>query len=354
MQHAGARQIIPRLLAGSSLGDHALLVMLGGDLQELLPGTLSDGLSQRLAQLPSDEAPACACVQNQAAIPAHESELLAQLAPQVVANPSDTGLNIALLAGLADLWPHVASGERPLLRTRFYNGLMARAEAVGQRDGVPREALVTAAELKVWNRYMPTATGEASAAELPKLLGAATAQKAYHLLTDHLIGGMDLSVLARVLGSLAVQVADQRADPTGLVLHPLIGAVAASRLVALAAPEDAAALLAQLAHQVWWSANLAGLLRRSGEEPSSESLEGAILSGAASAARRRARTLQLDDAGWWNLLTPVILGLSSGAQTAGLLRSVGAAWTLAVRSNQRLMAPDDLAAVAAILADHSS
>ena len=281
---------------------------------------------------------------------ATETELLAQLAPQVIAFPGDTGLSIALLNGLAELWPFVASNERPLIRTLFYNGLIARAEAVGSRDGIPREAVVTTAELKVWNRYMPTATGDESSATLSHLLSAPTAQEAYHQLADHLIGGMDLGVLARVLGSLAVEVADQRTDPTGIILHPLIGAVAAPRLAAVLPPAEYSALLAQLAHQLWWSANRAGLQRRSGDEPSTDTLAGAILSGAAGAARRRTRIMHLDDANWWSQLTPIILDLS-GPEYKTLLPTVAATWTLAVRSDKRIMAPDDIAAVAAILAD---
>lgn len=350
MQHAGARLTITRLLAGSSLGPHALLHLLGAELLERIPGPLAEGLNAQLAMLPPDEAPACACVHNQAPIPVHETELLAQLAPQVIAFPGDTGLTVALLNGLAELWPFVASNERPLIRTRFYNGLMARTEAVGSREGIPREAVVTTAELKVWNRYMPTATGDESPASLPRLLSAPTAQEAYHQLADHLIGGMDLSVLARILGSLAVEVADQRADPTGIMLHPLIGAVAAPRLAAVLSPKDYSALLAQLAHQLWWSANRAGLQRRSGDEPSSDNLAGAILSGAAGAARRRTRVMYLDEANWWNQLTPIILDLSTTTDDA-LRRSVAATWMLAVRSDKRVMAPDDVAAVAAMLAD---
>lgn len=351
MQHAGARQTITRLLAGSSLGGHAALTILAGELLERLPGALADGLWAKVSALPPDEAPACPCVQNQAPIPTHESELIAQLAPHAVANPGDTGLTIALLAGLADLWPHVSSAERPLLRTRFYNGMIARAEAVGTRDGVPREALVTTSELKVWNRYMPTATGDGgSTSELPRLLTAPTAQEAYHLLADHLIGGMDLGILARILGSLAVQIADQRADPAGILLHPLIGGVAAQRLAALTPPESYSALLSQLAHQLWWSANPAGLPRRATDEPSTDNLAGAIRSGAAGSARRRTRIMQLDETGWWDMLTPVILELA-GEDAEHLRRAITATWTLAVRSSNRIIAPDDVAAIAAILAD---
>lgn len=287
---------------------------------------------------------------NQQAVPSDATGLMAQLAPIVIANPSDTGLNISLLALLADLWPHVSSDERPLLRVRFLNSLMERASEVGNRGGIPREAVVTSAELKVWNRYMPTATGEAALADLPKLLSAPTAQEAYHLLADHLIGGLDGGTLARILGSLTVQIVDQRHDAEGLLLFPLAGASAAERLAAICPAESYTTLLSQLAHHIWWCVNRADLPRRIGDDQPTQDLAEAILAGNAVSARKHARSLNLDEVGWWSTLAPAISGIATRGQ-AHWRRAVIATWTLSVRSRNRVVAPDDVSAIAAILAD---
>ena len=65
---------------------------------------------------------------------------------------------------------------------------------------------------------------------------------------------------------------------------------------------------------------------------------------------RRARSLRYDDQAWWKTLSPVLLGLA-GRDPNRVRRAVTAAWVLAVRSSNRVVAPDDAAAVVAILAD---
>ena len=351
MQHAWARQTISRVLAGSGMGPQALTVALAADLQERLPNPLADELWRRAQNLPAESAAPYAGPLNQQPIPGSSAELIAQLAPIIVAHPGDTGLSLALLALLAELWPHVASEERPLLRVRFLNSLSERATAVGTRGGVPREAVVTSAELKVWNRYMPTATGGSGApAGLQRLLGAANAQAAYHQLADHLIGDTDAGTLSRILGTLAIQLADGRQDREGILLHALLGAVAAERLAPITPPEAFTALLSQLSHQLWWLANHAGLAKRGSEEPASADLASAIANGAASAARRRARSLQFDEAGWWSHLAPALTTLAN-RDPERTRRAIAGAWTLAARSRDRIVAPDDAAAVVALLAD---
>lgn len=351
MQHPWARQTISRVLAGSGFGAQALAVALAADLQERVPQALADALMDSAQALTPEPATPYAGPHNQAAIPSSAADLIAQLAPVTVANPGDTGLNLGLLMVLAELWPHVSSEERPVLRVRFLNGLMERAGAVGTRAGVARESVVTTAELKVWNRYMPTSTGGGgSAAELPKLLTAGTGQEAYHQLADHLIGGMQPATLARILGTLAVRLIDSREDRHGDLLHPLVGAIAAERLAQYAPPDSFTTLLSQLAHQIWWSANRAGLAKRTGSEVPIDDLNSAIANGSAASARRKARTLHLDEAGWWSTLSPAFISLT-GRDPDRVRRAIAGAWTLAARSANRVVAPDDAAGVVALLAD---
>ncbi len=351
MQHAWARQTITRLLEGSSLGVRAVVVANAAELHERIGGAIAETLWGLAVVMPVDEAAPYTGPLNQQPIPADAADLLAQLVPIVVANASDTGLNLGLLAILSDLWPHVATEERPLIRVRFLNGLMERASTLGNRGEVPRESVVTTAELRVWNRYMPTATGDSgTAADLQRIFTAATAQEAYHLLADHLIGGMDPGTLARILGTLAMQTADQRRDPDGMLLLPLVGALAAERLSATCPPELYTVLLFQLAHQLWWCASRAGLLRRTGSEDQIVDFTLEITKGNAVGVRRYARGLRLDEAGWWAALTPAACAVAARGP-AHTQRAVLATWTLAMRSGNRVVAPDDAAAIAAILAD---
>lgn len=350
MQHVWARQTISRLLAGSGLGAGAVVIASAAELHERVGGMIGTTLWDLALSQEPEQAALYTGPLNQQSVPNDAVGLLSQLAPIVVANPSDTGLNISLLALLADLWPHVSTDERPLLRVRFLNSLMERAGEVGNRGAVSREAVVTSAELKVWNRYMPTATGDAALADLPKLLSAPSAQEAYHLLADHLIGGLDGGTLARILGSLTVQVADQRRDTNGELLLPLAGAVAAERLAASCPADSYTTLLSQLANQVWWCVNLAELPRRTADEPAVADIAAGIIAGSAMGVRRCARSLSLDEAGWWAALAPAIAAVAARGP-AQLQRAVIATWTLSVRSRNRVIAPDDAAAISAILAD---
>ncbi len=332
------------------MGAHAIAGGLAAELRERISPTVAEALWARAEDLTPEPATPWQGALNQQPVPGTATELVAQLAPAVIANPGDTALSVALLALLADLWPHVASEERPLLRVRFYNGLMERAAAVGTRAGLPREAVVTTAELKVWTRYMPTATGGSEgAAALQRMLTAATGQEAYHQFADHLIGGIDAATIARILGSLAVQLVDQREDPQGLLLHLVVGAVAAERLKPYCPPDQLPSLLAQLAHQIWWTAARSGLAKRS-DSLTPGDLAAAIGGGNSGQARRLARTQRLDEEAWWDLLRPSLIALADRGPLA-TRRAIIAAWTLAARSGNRLVAPDDAGAIAAMLAD---
>ena len=132
MQHVWARQTISRLLSGSGLGAGAVVIARAAELHERIGGTIGTTLWELAVAQVAEQAVPYTGPLNQQPVPSDAAGLLAQLAPIVVANPSDTGLNVSLLALLADLWPHVTTDERPLLRVRFLNGLMERAGEVGR------------------------------------------------------------------------------------------------------------------------------------------------------------------------------------------------------------------------------
>ena len=351
MQHAWARLTITPLLSSTGFATQALTLGMAADTAAMLPRELTEALWLAAKALPADQVAPSVGIHNQAPIPADQGTLLAQLAPLVLANPGDTGLDLALLALVTDLWPHVTNDERPLLRVRFLNGLMERAAAVGTRTGMPREAVVTSAELKVWNRYLPTVTGDGiSPANAHHLLTAGTAQEAYTQFSDLFVGGMDQVAISRILGSVTLQLLNQRSDPHGHLLHPLLGTIAAERLAPLMAPELFTALLSQLAHQVWWAANLAGLELRGETDREITELSQAILSGSTGSIRHLVRSQVRDNQLWWQSLAPVAKALLDGTP-AQRERTVAGIWALAARSQGRIIAPDDALAIALLLSD---
>jgi hypothetical protein len=79
------------------------------------------------------------------------------------------------------------------------------------------------------------------------------AAAAYHRLARHCGFGFDPAALARALAGVAASLLETHHDPGVEVGRVLLGAAASARLAELAHPEQLAILLAQLAHQLWWS-----------------------------------------------------------------------------------------------------
>jgi hypothetical protein len=345
MRHAAARRIIARLLQGMGFGEQAISQALMAALQDR--DDCPDALKQLLEQ--SDEAGTDSAspyhgTLNQAPIPTDERELCLQLAPAIAEHPANVGLSLASLAALVQLWPHIASEERPLLRVRFLNGLTSR--------GAEAESQATREQLRAWQRLLPTALDLAapSVVSLQGLLLETTPEGAYRCLAEHLDPHVDLSTLARVLGTLAVAVERQFHDREAMALHVLLGTTALERLAPLMDAEVTALLMAQLSHQLWWCRQRSHLVPiRNCIDPTSRPFREAVASGDISLAQRAARTLSQDPQAFWQE-TWILLADSISRQDEELPRALGVVSAIAYRSGKGMVSPDDAAALAACFA----
>ncbi|MBA2482009.1 MAG: hypothetical protein H0V44_15190 [Planctomycetes bacterium] len=349
MRHALARRVVSGILAGDGFGQRAVTHALVASLSDRAecPDDLRRTLDGSADTIGSDSAAPYLGVLNQRPIPRDERDLCAQLAPTLIDHPSDTGLNLASLLSLVEVWPHVASDERPLLRLRFLNGLIARRSPAG--------SFVTRDTLCAWQRQLQTTAGDTppTVATLQSLLDEPTAQGAYRRIAEHLGPSVDLKTLNHVLGALAIQVMLRFHDRDGTALQVLLGTVACEQLVAWMPPEHLAILTSQLAHQLWWcrhESSLPPVLVCI--DPSSAPMVEAVTSGDVTLAQRAARVeARVSEQFWesaWRLVTASIKRQDDEWPSA--LRLVSA---IAWRTGSQAVSPDDAAALAAVLAAYA-
>ncbi len=346
MRHASARRIIARLLEGQGFGEQAISQALMATLQdrEDCPDTLKQ-LLDHVDDLGTDMARPYIGRLNQEPIPRDQRDLCAQLAPTLIDHPDDTGLNLASLLALVQLWPHVSSDERPLVRLRFLNGLTSRTAPAG--------SFATREHLCAWQRGLPTAHGaeEPNLASLQALLVEETPERAYRCLAEHLDPRIDLPRIGHVIGALALTLLRQFHDREGLALHVLLGSVAIERLAEWAEPEHLATLVAQLAHQLWWSrqkAQLPPVLMCLDSTPLP--LVDAVRSGDVTLAQRAARSASQNAAGFWEDAWQ-LLADSISRRDEHWPRALGMASAIAWRGGANTVSPDDAAALASVFAD---
>jgi hypothetical protein len=153
-----------------------------------------------------------------------------------------------------------------------------------------------------------------------------------------------MSAIAHILGSLAMQVVETRRDPNGLLPSLLAGAQAAERLAPFAAPESFTVVLSQLVHQAWWCSVKAGLPERKPGTVGPADLCSAIAAGDHQTARARARELARDEQQLWT-------ALADCDAIRHVMPAAISLWALLERARDRVVAPDDAAAVAALLSD---
>ncbi|MBA3685215.1 MAG: hypothetical protein H0W72_08245 [Planctomycetes bacterium] len=346
MHHASARTAITRILAGEGFGEQALALVHAACLSSI-PGfdeALHDTMLARSLAMASDAAGETAGAPA-LAVPTTPEELCTRLAPAIAANPAQIGLQLACLHALAELWPHVASHERPRLLQRFLASAASRQ--------APTASMVTVAQLRNWARDLPTCSGDVrpSVASLKGLLNESQPNLAYRILAEHLGCEMDLATLSWVLGALGVQVLLQVRDPAGIAAMTLAGTVASERLTGLVPPEIHAALVSQLAHQLWWCRNRAGLPQIRGcldttQRPFAE----AISSGDITGAQRAARAASTRPEGFWTA-TWEQLSAAINLDDRAWLRAVTIVTATAWRAGDAALAPDDAAAFGGVLAD---
>lgn len=348
MQHASARQLVARLLAGEGFGERAVALVQAGRLHDRsdCPEELRRRVLDRCLAEPVDPAAPYAHPLNQQPVPAEPVDLCAQLAPALVAHPADPATGVAALWSLAQLWPHVGADERPQLRSRLLNGLAGRKAEPA--------AVLTAFQLREWQKQVPTSYGTqaASAASLRGILEADEALPAYLLLAEHLGAAVDVQTLCWVLGSLTVQLIQSCHDRSGRLATLLQGFTACERLADLVPVEVLVTVLSQLNHQLWWLRAHGGLRPiRTSLDQAQRPYVPALLGGDITMAQRAARALvgQHPVQFWadsWQVVGDHLLG--EGRSLARILAMIDAAhW----RAGEGLVSGDDAAALATVLAD---
>lgn len=347
MHHTSARSAISRILEGPGFGMRALALATAAGLGD----ADSQALALRQAALeqaalldadpgaPPDPRPLAL------PLPASEAELCRQVMPVLIADPQDTGLGIALLGALAQLWPHVGSDERPAMRLRLFSGLAALRAPDGA--GLPP------GQLSAWQRDMPTSPGDSAptVASLKNLLAQETPREAYRVIADHLGNAPDFPTLAWALGALTVQTRLQLHDPHNQILHVLAGTVALERLCAWAAPEHLASLTVQIAHQLWWCRHRAQLppIRQCLDRATPSLAEG-VATGDLTVAQRAARVAGKEAGSFWEATWQLLaerIAVRDPRWSVALIALTATAW----RTSADAISPDDAALVGTVLGD---
>jgi hypothetical protein len=344
MLHATAREAISRILAGDGFGDRAVAMTLAGSLTDV--GVVPERLRQRafarsLAMAP-DRGAQLPFVPDEGRLAADDRELIDQLSPALAGVAGPASAQGSMLLALATLWPHVGGQERAGMRRRFLAGITAL---------VPTGGEVTSAELRAWQRDLPTSSGSQTpnAASLALMLNEPDPRRAYHALADHLGASLDPTTLTWVLGGLAVQELIKRRDHEGGIVSCLLGTMALGRLAPRVATEHVAALISKIALQLWWwrhHGNLAPI--RSCLDGAARPLAEAVRSGDITAAQRAARAVSADPRALWEELAQLIDDAAAW-NDGRWLRALSVITVLAWRSGEAL-SPDDAAATATVLA----
>lgn len=348
MHHATARPAIARILAGSGFAETALALTLAVRLHEDpdCPEALRGRISERCLALEPDQAPPYVHPLNQQPVPEDEAGLCQQMVPALIAHPADTALSAASLWALAQLWPHVAADERPVLRTRLLNSM-------AMRRGDPAAAL-TAFQLREWQKQVPTHYGTLtpSVSSLRGVLDSADPLAAYLLLAEHLGMAVDLETLCWVQGSLAIHLLQGHHDRGGRLAAIVLGAAACERMVPHCNAEALVTVISQLNHRIWW-------LRAHGRlHPVRQSIDHtqrpfgpAIATGDITLAQRAARTLTAQQPGrfWHEAWREVGERLPAGR--TDLLRVLTLIDAARWRSDGGAVSADDAGAIAATLGD---
>jgi hypothetical protein len=349
VHHATARNAITRILAGSGFGESALVLTLATRLHDDpdCPEHVRQRLIERCLECPVDEAPPYVHPINQQPIPDDEKQICQQLLPALIAHPADTAQSTAALWALTQLWSHVATDERALLRTRFLNTLAMR------RDG-EADASLSAFQLREWQKQVPTHYGTLtpSVASLRGVLETDNALAAYLLLAEHLGMTVDLETLCWVLGSLGIQLLQSNHDRSGRLSGIVLGASACERLAAYTQAETLVTVISQLNHRIWWLKAHGGLHRiRQSIDHTQRPFGPAVATGDITLAQRAARTTaaQQPSRFWSEAWRQAGEHLPSSRRD--LLRILALMDTARWRSDNGTIAIDDAAAIAAVLSD---
>lgn len=342
MQHASARITLQAILAGTGFGPRALAM---GHAAQLATDSLAEPARAWLeaaTKLPADPLPKEEPEPIRSAVPEELRDVCQQLAPLIIEHPVDGGSQMASLLLLTDLWPHASRDERLRLRRRWLAGLMTRR--------APQGSAVSTSLLREWNRNLPTshAANEPSLADLQGLLSEPTAEGAFRTIALHISPNTDFRTLSHVVGSLAVQVLQNRFDHGGFALRCLMGAIACERLAPVMPPDKLATILNQIGHSIWWCNNALKPLRPD-QGDQHQVVTDAIDAGDATAATRAARALARPQDQLWPAATTVINDTMQRGH-ATWPRALAALAAADRRTGAHPLGPDDAAAMAASLA----
>ena len=343
MHHTSARGAISGLLNGSGFGERGLALVTAASLGD----ADQSAVRLRAAELPCERTISYSGELLFAPIPLDERQLCQQLFPAIIDQPCAIGLQLACLSALVDLWPHVGSSERSVMRNRFLDGLVSQ-------PAEPPDAIVTSQQLCAWQRDLPTTIGDItpSVSSLRAMLLEPQAKGANHVLAEHLGMRADIGTLSWALGALSVQLRLQFHDPQRRILHLLLGTVACERLAPHAEPEHLLTLVAQLAHQLWWCRHLAALppVRTCIDCALPRSLADGVASGDLTVAQRAARAAAKQPGDFWHSVWQLLeerIAHGDGSWTQALHIAVATA----SRTSSDAVSPDDAAALGTVFAD---
>ncbi len=346
MQHAVARRVIATVMDGTGFADHAIAMAAAAVLADLpgIPDEVRSSLLQQACALGPDGAAESSGPLCQAPVPSDAGGLCRQFAPFLTEHPGDVASNLCSLWAMAQLWPHVTTSERPVLRQRLHASVSTRQAPAG--------SFATISDLRTWQRDLPTSFEilGANLATLKAILVQPTAKGAYQVLAEHLGMHMDLKTLSWVMGSLVAQISLMCEESGQRTSRLALAAVASEALAAEIRPEIHATLLSQFALQIWWCRRQ--VRPRSGviaTEGTVVPLDLAITSGDALVAQRSARATATNPGHFWHVLWTLAVR-RAGEREPGWPGLVEASLATRLRAGTQAVPPDDAAALATVYA----
>jgi hypothetical protein len=348
VHHAAARLAISRILAGSGFDAGAIALTLATRLYDDAdcPESVRERVMERCLASPVDTSTPYVHPLNQQPVPDDEQALCLQLLPALIAHPGNPAHAASGLWALAQLWPHVATDERALLRTAFLNSLATRHDVEG--------AMLSVFQLREWQKKVPTHYGTLtpSVASLRGVLEAKDALGAYLLLAEHLGMTVDLETLCWVMGSLAVQLLQTHHDRAGRLAGIVLGATSCERLAPLVQAESMVTVLSQLNHRIWWLKAHSRLhVVRQSIDHTQRPFGPAVATGDITLAQRGARTLAAQHPGRFWAEAWRLTGEHLPGNTRDLLRLIALMDAAKWRADDGAISADDAAAIAGVLAD---
>lgn len=347
MHHSQARVAIDGILVGTGFGERAEALINAATLaaDPALPPGLGDRLLAGAVALPIDEAGVERASRLTSPLPDTVEDLARECGVLVTDHPADTARQVASLDHLCRLWPHANREERLRLRLNWLASMTSRT--------APINSYVTRAQLRQWQRSLPTAheSDAPCASVLAQMLKEERPERAYGILSFYLGANTDLPTLSWTLGVLAEQVLLHHFDPRGWSVHALVGTIACERLSRHVPPETLVTMVSQLSHHIWWCAQESSrrpLEKRSGDH--TLTLEDAVMQGDIYAAERAARIAMANREGFWKQVSWCLEQLVDQGHDAWPLAQDA---IVAVRYRggaQVMLSPDDAATIGASLA----